>query len=102
MPPNIDEIKESLPRDSIAYYNGVNYPPMYRVNNGFRRIGTKLLLGTAALGTIYGAYKLGQHKNSGNDKFTKVNSNTQNTVPENSNSQRTYRYPKFNYTRSGA
>ena len=70
MPANIDDLLESVPRDSIGYYQGVNLPPMYRDINRFKRFGNKLLYGAGALAGLYGAYKLGQHMKPGLNTVT--------------------------------
>ena len=62
MPVNIEEIRDSLPKDTIYRLPNRNLLqiPMHLI----RRIGTKLLYGGTVLGGLYGAYKLGQHRAS--------------------------------------
>ena len=92
MPPNIQYIRDSLPPDSrLTLANGnANQPPLLRFINGVRRYGDKLLLGSAALGGLYGAYKLGQHKNAIINRLNKLGTGFYNW----------FHHPRSNLTRS--
>lgn len=59
MPANIEEIRNSIPKNSI--YRLPNRNVFQLPAHLIRRVGTKLLYGGAALGGLYGAYKLGQY-----------------------------------------
>ena len=74
MPANINSLRNSLPTNGVLYLNrsGGNIPFMRRFFNGVKWAGKKLLVGGGTLGGLYGAYKLGQHKDAILNKFNKV------------------------------
>ena len=91
MPNNVDYLRDTLPEGSrLILHNGNAVQPFfYRVLNGIRRFGPKVLLGSAGL---YGAYKLGQYRDVIANKFNKIKSKIIHT----------FNAPRSNYTRSGA
>ena len=94
MPSNIDAIKNSLPINTKLYlYDGnINYSPMRRFFNGIKWAGKKLIQGGGIAGGLYGAYKLGQHKDAIINKFHKLKDSITNT----------FNAPRNNYTRTDA
>ena len=72
MPADIDSLKNSIPYNGRLYLGNGNPPFMKRFFNGVKWAGKKLLVGGGTLGGLYGAYKLGQHKDAILNKFNKV------------------------------
>ena len=74
MPQNIDYVKEALPYGArLVLQNGnAVQPPFYRFVNGVRRIAPKILYGLGSGAALYGAYKLGQHRDAAIGKFNKI------------------------------
>ena len=92
MPPNIQELRDSLPYGAkLTLANNYRPPLMNRIGNGIRRIGNKLLLTGLGLTGLYGAYKLGQYKDVVMNRLNKFGTSFVNM----------FKRPSANYTRSG-
>ena len=92
MPPNIQELRDNLPYGAtLTLANNYRPPLMNRIGNGVRRIGNKLLLTSLGLTGLYGAYKLGQHKDDIMNRLNKFGTSFVNM----------FRRQPANYTRSG-